>query len=100
MSPKTGFSTHVSTRSTRLSELMKPTTLYATPEGAFCVVFQVTTMYFLPPTVCDFAVALFAAAPLRNPHGVVQISSCCAHEVFCAVMFCCPAVSAAVPPVT
>jgi hypothetical protein len=54
----------------------------------------------LPPTVWLRTVALFAAAPLRKPHGVIQISSCCAQAVFCGVMFCWPAAWAAAPPVT
>src|SRR6185436_5215944 len=67
------------------------------PEGAFCVVFQVTI--FLPP--CVRTVALLAAAPFRNPHGVVQISSCCAHALACAaVMFCWNCPCTATGPVT
>ena len=50
--------------------------------------------------VCARTVALLAAAPLRNPHGVIQISSCCAHAVLAGVMFCWPFPCTAGPPVT
>ena len=59
-----------------------------------------TTVYFLPPTSAGWAVALFAAAPLRNPHGVIQISRCCAQAVLAGVMFCWNAACTAGPPVT
>jgi hypothetical protein len=32
-------------------------------------------------------VALLAAAPLRNHHGVIQISSCCVQAFWAGVMF-------------
>ena len=57
-------------------------------------------MYFLPPIDWDLTVALFAAAPLRKPHGVIQISSCCAHALLAGVMFCWNAPWTAGPPVT
>ena len=52
------------------------------------------------PTICGAAIALLAAAPLRNPHGVIQISSCCAQAVFAGVMFCWKLPWTAGPPVT
>ena len=39
-----------------------------------------------PSTFCDFTVALFAAAPRRNPHGVTQICICCAHAALAGVI--------------
>jgi hypothetical protein len=42
---------------------------------------NVSTVNRRPPIVFDAAVALLAAAALRNPCGVIQSSSCCAHGV-------------------
>ena len=59
-------------------------TLYDAPDGAFCVVIHVSVL--LPPD--EATVALLACAPLRQPQGVVQSSSCCAQVVVVAVTFC------------
>src|ERR1043165_9857735 len=64
---------------------MYPTTLYATPVGAFCGGLHVSTLYCTPLIFCVFSVALFAAAPFRNPQGVTQISICCAQSGVCAL---------------
>src|SRR5687768_804455 len=66
--------------------LMWPTTRYGWPPGDLTGAFQVTTCTRRPLTVCVLEVALFAAAPFRKPHGVIQISSCCAHWVLVGVM--------------
>src|SRR5262245_15991720 len=65
VSPRTGLSIHVCTRSTWFCALMRPTYLCLPPS-----VLNVTSD---PPSAgCD--VALLAAAALRNPCGVDQIS--------------------------
>jgi hypothetical protein len=74
--------------------------LYGAPPGDLIGAFHVTTWKRRPPTVCAFAVALLTAAPFRKPHGVTQISSCCAQAVFSLVMFCWNGACAAGPPVT
>src|ERR1700733_6979656 len=74
---------------------------YGAPPGDFTVVLNDTTWKRLPPTVSAFTVALLAAAAaLRNPQGVIQISSCWAQAVFWGVMFCWPGACVATPPVT
>ena len=65
---------------------MYPDTLYAAPDGAFCAGLHVSTLNATPSIFCDFTVALFAAAPFRKPHGVVQISICCGHPGVAAEM--------------
>ncbi len=42
----------------------------------------------MPLIFCDFTVALFAAAPMRKPHGVAQICICWTHAGVAAVIIC------------
>src|SRR5258705_13387733 len=65
---------------------MYPLTLYVSPDGAFCAGIHVSTLYGTPLIFVVFSVALFAAAPLRNPHGVTQISICCGQAGVAALM--------------
>ena len=60
--------------------------MYGSPDGAFCAGIQVSTLYGTPLIFVVFTVALLAAAPLRNPHGVTQISICCYHAGVAGVM--------------
>ena len=61
MSPSIALSIQVSTRSTMFCSLMYPLTL------ALFWPMNVTTLYFLPPIVCDLTVALLAAAARKKP---------------------------------
>src|SRR5215475_7587717 len=85
-------SIHVSTLSTMLSAPMYPFTL------ALFGAVNVTTVYFLPPTVSDFSVASFAAAWWRKPYGVIQIGSCAGHGVFALTISCCIGPGCRPPP--
>ena len=82
MSPKIGCSTQVSTRSTRLFgvdvadefiRLARRRLLRRTPRDDLVGDSSI---------VRDFTVALLAAAPRKNPHGVAQICNCCGHAAW------------------
>ena len=62
--------------------------MYGSPDVDFCAGLHVTTLYGRPSIFCDFTVALFAAAPMRKPHGVAQICICWTHAGVAAVIIC------------
>ena len=68
---------------------MYPATVYCSPDGEVWVAgdIQVAMVYWLPSTCSVATSAPFNWAPLRKPHGVSQISICCAQSVCSAGMF-------------
>src|SRR5688500_14735184 len=53
---------------------MYPVTVYVEPDGDIKPAGENETICWPP---CCLTVALFAAAPFRNPHGVIQMFSAC-----------------------